>query len=149
MLARKSSNSILASELRAIGARATPARIRVMEILNGAPHALSHGQIEEKLREFMHDRVTLYRVLDWLVGQGLAHRTTDAKRVFRYSSAKGAADHDRHAHFRCGQCGRVFCLQKIRSHAPKVPRGYRVDRVEVSVQGACANCARTTKTAKR
>ena len=55
------------------------------------------------------DRVTLYRVLEWLVDNGLAHRVTDAQRVFRFSAADDTAKgHASHAHFRCEVCARVF-----------------------------------------
>ncbi|MBP8163590.1 MAG: transcriptional repressor, partial [Propionivibrio sp.] len=62
----------VASQIRRCGARATPARIRVLQLLRSTPGALSHNQIEQALGESALDRVTLYRVLDWLVESGLA-----------------------------------------------------------------------------
>ena len=74
----KHSSSALASasdpaaRIRAAGARATPARVRVLELLSAAPSPLSHYDIEQSLGEGSLDRVTLYRVLDWMVEAGLA-----------------------------------------------------------------------------
>ncbi len=130
--------------IRAAGARATPARIRVLRLLSEAQRALSHQEIETRLGKLAGDRVTLYRVLDWLVQSGLAHKVTDDARVFRYSIAGEAVlRHTEHGHFRCDGCGRVFCLEALRSSKPRVPRGFRVARVDVSVRGQCANCVRT------
>ncbi len=77
----------VAELIRGAGARATPARIRVLRLLRQAPTALTHAQIESALGVPALDRVTLYRVLDWLVESGLAHKNADASRVFRFSAA--------------------------------------------------------------
>ena len=77
----------VADQIRSSGARATPARIRVLRLLREAPTPLSHAEIELRLGDMALDRVTLYRVLDWLVESALAHRNTDAYRVFRFSAA--------------------------------------------------------------
>ena len=62
---------LVAEHIRRLGARATPARIRVLQLLRAAPTALTHGEIELALGASVIDRVTLYRVLDWLVASGL------------------------------------------------------------------------------
>ena len=56
----------VAEQIRRTGARATPARIRVLQLLRDAPAALTHNEIESALGALAIDRVTLYRVLDWL-----------------------------------------------------------------------------------
>ena len=130
-----------ADAIRAAGARATPARVRVFDFLKAADHALSHHDIEAALGGGTLDRVTLYRVLDWLVEVGLAHKTIDARRVSRYSAAAGSAQHESHAHFCCDTCGRVFCLDAVQPARPQLPRGFRGGLVELSVHGECAQCA--------
>jgi Fur family ferric uptake transcriptional regulator len=127
--------------IRAAGARATPARVRVLDLLRGASRALSHQEIELSLGDALLDRVTLYRVLDWLVEAGLAHKSVDARRVSRFSAAEVRAHHESHAHFRCDTCGRVFCLDSVQPAIPRVPRGFRVGQVDLSVRGECAQCA--------
>ncbi len=84
---RQADNDAVAAQIRATGARATPARIRVLQLLRDAPAALTHHDIEAALGDAMLDRVTLYRVLDWLVESGLAHKSADASRVYRFSLA--------------------------------------------------------------
>lgn len=134
------------TRIRALGARATPARIAVLRLLEGAERALSHHDVEEALRDTGIDRVTLYRVLDWMVASGLAHRVTDVDRVFRFSLASaGAAAHGEHAHFRCDACGKVFCLEDIPATPPALPPGFAPHAVELCITGQCARCEHDNK----
>lgn len=124
--------------IRATGARATPARIQVLALLRAAPAPLTHQEVERTLGG---DRVTLYRALDWLVGAGLAMKTTDGTRVYRYAATGPAAEHTAHAHFRCDGCGRIFCLDQPPPPAPTLPAGFHLSRMEVDLHGQCPGCA--------
>ena len=132
--------SALAAQIRGAGARATPARIRVLQILLNAPAALTHHDNELALGALALDRVTLYRVLDWLVEAGLAHKSTDARGVFRFSVA-AAGEHQTHTHFRCDFCGRVFCLDAPPPTPPRLPDGFSLSRMDLDLRGCCAACA--------
>lgn len=122
------------------GARATPARIDVLGVLLASPDALSHHDVERSLpRGHDVDRVTLYRVLDWLTAQGLAHKVAGDDRVWRYS-ATGHAGGGTHAHFQCSACGRVVCLEAAPLPAIALPAGFRRAEVEVTVRGSCDAC---------
>lgn len=126
--------------IRATGGRVTEARVRVLEFLGGAGRAMTHPEIERALGEARLDRVTLYRVLEWLVAQGLAHRIAGDDRVWRFGVAGDA--HGGHAHFQCSACGRVLCLPEsaVRPPSVRVPKGYRPEAVELTVRGRCAHC---------
>ena len=132
--------SALAAQIRNCGARATPARIRVLRLLQAAPGAMTHHDIESALGDGLLDRVTLYRVLDWLVEAGLAHKNTDSSRVFRFSAAL-PGEHTAHAHFSCESCGRVFCLEAAPPKPPTLPDGFSLSRMEIDLRGRCAHCA--------
>lgn len=128
------------ARIHALGARATPARLAVLGLLEQAERALSHRDIEEALATGL-DRVTLYRVLDWLVDTGLALRTTDSERVFRFSLAQAAPSaHAEHAHFRCDACGKMFCLDDIPVPSATLPAGFSGKAVEYCITGQCARC---------
>lgn len=134
-------DSVLVERIRALGARATPVRVAVLRILGSSERALSHHDLEMALADSNIDRVTLYRVLDWLVKSRLAHRVTDAQRIFRFSLADTyAPQHDKHAHFQCIACGKVFCLDTVRIKPPPLPKGYLSSSVELYVTGLCAGC---------
>lgn len=129
----------LAERIRAVGARATPARIRVLELLSAAPLPLSHHDVESALGAGSLDRVTLYRVLDWLVESGLAVKGADERSVWRFSLA-GGGSHGSHAHFHCEGCGRVFCLDMPAPSPPPLPGGFTLRRAALDLSGRCAQC---------
>jgi len=129
-----------AAALRARGARATPARLRILALLEAADRALSRHDIDTALGPGLFDRVTLYRTLDRLVEAGLVLRSVDERRVSRFSAAAAAGAHESHAHFRCERCGRVFCLADVRPARPRLPAGFRGVRIDLNVRGLCRAC---------
>jgi Fur family ferric uptake transcriptional regulator len=128
-----------AEQLRAAGLKATPARVRVLDLLAESSQPVCHAELEARLGL---DRVTLYRVLDSLAACGLAVRSLDDRGVFRFASAAAHRRHVSHAHFRCTGCGEVFCLDTPPPPPPKLPRGFKAAEVELDVRGTCGTCAR-------
>ena len=128
--------------LRAAGLRVTSGRSRVLEVLRAADRPLSHGEIETAVGG---DRVTLYRILDALVGAGLALRAPDERGLFRYSAAGTAGLHADHAHFRCTDCGAVFCLESALPPPPRLPQGFRLADASFDLRGTCAACSRRSR----
>jgi Fur family ferric uptake transcriptional regulator len=127
--------------VRRAAARATRQRIAVLAVLLAARRALSHHEVERKVkRRAGVDRVTVYRALEWLVACGLAHRIPGDDRVWRFNAAaEGHAQ--RHAHFQCNDCGEVICLEKaVAADIVPLPAGYRSQEVELIVKGLCAGC---------
>jgi Fur family ferric uptake transcriptional regulator len=126
------------------GARRTRARIAVLSILLGTREALTHHEIGRRTsRGSDLDRVTLYRVLEWLTEHGLAHKLAADDRVWRFSAAgHGHTGVAAHAHFQCSECGKVICLDQSPLPTVSLPRGFRRQEVEVTVKGCCAACAR-------
>ncbi|SFM93293.1 Fur family transcriptional regulator, ferric uptake regulator [Formivibrio citricus] len=117
-------------------ARPTAARLQVLRALLDAGRPLSHQEVQQSLEL---DRVTLYRVLDWLADTGIAHRINAADRITRFSVS--SAPHC-HAHFQCEQCGRIFCLPEGAPILPgPLPEGFVLREIEMTVKGVCADCA--------
>jgi Fur family transcriptional regulator, ferric uptake regulator len=134
-----------AEQLRAAGIKVTSARVRVFDALAAAHQPLCHAELDTRLAatgEAALDRVTLYRVLDALVACGLAAKSMDNRGVFRFATVAARQQHAGHAHFRCTDCGSVFCLDTVPPPAPKLPRGFQLVEVELDVSGTCVNCAR-------
>ena len=133
--------------LRRAGARVTLARVQVLAALLEADQALTHLEVQRRLDRAggadAFDRVTLYRVLEWLTEQGLAHRVASDDRVFRFS-AQPDAHRGAHGHFRCLRCDRMICLPADGSLDDAVrallPEGFAGDRVALTVLGRCADC---------
>lgn len=134
--------------LKRAGARVTTARVQVLSTLLGAEQALTHLEVQRRLEQVddmePFDRVTLYRVLEWLTEHGLAHRVASDDRVFRFS-AQPDAHAGRHGHFKCLRCERLICLPAGAGLNGAVrnllPQGFVGDRVELTVLGRCAECA--------
>lgn len=127
--------------VRRAATRATRPRIAILAVLLEAPRALTHHEVERRAgRGSIMDRVTIYRVLEWLVARGLAHRISGDDRVWRFNAAdEGHAR--RHAHFQCNDCGEVICLEKVvATRNIPLPSGYRSQEVELIVKGLCAGC---------
>ncbi len=131
------------SLIAACGGRVTRTRVAVVETLQAGRQPLSHDEIGAALAAagVAHDRVTLYRTLDWLVEQGIARRIASGERAWRFEIAHGEAH--RHAHFHCERCGQVVCLDDVPASAtPSLPAGFELDRAELVLHGACAECGR-------
>lgn len=123
------------------GGRVTRTRVAVVDVLGDSDHPLTHDEVAAALTSggVVHDRVTLYRALDWLVAQGLAHRVAGSDRAWRYGLVRQAAHH--HAHFHCDRCGHVFCLENLQpAFALALPGGYQLERAELILHGACPAC---------
>lgn len=124
--------------IEAAGARATLARLTVLQALLAAGRPLSHQELLQEMAS-PQDRVTVYRVLDWLADAGIAHRINAADRITRFSVS--SAPHC-HAHFQCEQCGRIYCLPEGAPILPSpLPEGFVLREIEMTVKGTCADCA--------
>ena len=134
--------------IRATGERLTLPRVAVLACLLASERATSHLDVAGMLVDHHAvDRVTVYRVLEWLVNQGISHRIAGDDRVWRFminpqqNSAKSVA-HRHHAHFTCETCGQTFCLDKtIPKVDVKLPKGFRPSEMDLLVRGRCASCA--------
>ncbi len=127
--------------VRTTGARMTRPRVMVLAVLLEAERALTHTEVEGRLpRAAEVDRVTIYRVLEWLVDKGLAHKIAGEDRTWRFN----AAEHARagpHAHFQCSDCGQVICLEQAPARQDvKLPAGYKPQHVEMTIKGLCPQC---------
>lgn len=130
--------------LTGIGTRITPARVRVLAFLLAQQSAATHHDIEMALdRQEKIDRVTLYRTLDWLLAQGIAHKVLGADRAWRFRANQSEAGHHQHAHFKCDRCAITVCLGGIPAakKAVALPQGYVAKEIEVTVKGLCPACA--------
>ena len=134
-------SDIAEESIRRTGARTTRPRIAVLTVLFAAERALTHTEVESRLPASLGvNRVTIYRVLEWLTERGLAHKIAGDDRVWRFNAAEHA-HRGPHAHYQCSDCGHVLCLDPVTSGpAVKLPVGYRQQRVELTVKGLCAEC---------
>lgn len=125
--------------IRKEGGRATESRVRILALLLAEEQAITHREIEERLPG-QPDRVTLYRVLQWLTDRGLIHKISSDDRVWRFHVNHEAYSHQ-HAHFKCTKCAKVVCLEDLPPNRHlALPVGYQFQTIELTVKGLCAQC---------
>lgn len=125
------------------GERPTRARLAILTLLLESDSTLTHDEVLARLAGSGDavDRVTVYRVLEWLLDKGLAHRLAGDSRVWRFGAVK--REQEKHLHFECRRCERVFCLE---GPAPeldlRLPQGFKAEHAELNLKGQCPSCAR-------
>jgi Fur family zinc uptake transcriptional regulator len=143
-----------------MSAKPAPARLndmqtRIRELLAGAEKPLSAYDVIDALRgQGRLAPPTVYRALQKLIDEGLAHRLETRNAYVACRSGDAACDegHDRghgHAHragfMICRSCGRALefgdaeveaLLAQISSRS-----GFSAERLAIEIQGLCADCA--------
>lgn len=127
-------------KLRSVHLRITPSRIQILELLETHSAPMSHNEILTRLPEL--DRVTLYRVLDALVGTGLVHRVqgTDAAWRFCAHNLDGDGCPGGHPHLMCEKCGVMTCLATQSLPHVDTPDDFFVQHKQMLVVGICKAC---------
>ncbi len=123
---------------------ATPNRVDVLEVVGNNSYPLSAGDIYKTLeRSSSINRVTVYRILDRLVDQGVVDRISTGGRAAYYGLAPNE-HHRPHPHFYCKNCGQMDCLtpESLNIETNIIQKTFpgRIDKVEVRVDGICKNC---------
>ena len=128
--------------IRRRGERVTSGRIQVLAILLAEQRAVTHHEIEKRLPGKPRlNRVTLYRILEWLNDKCFVHKVVGDDRIWHFRANSQAAHHQ-HAHFECMRCTRVVCLDDMKAeYGSLLPAGYQSREIELRVKGLCAECA--------
>lgn len=125
------------------GARLTPVRRRVLEILLEEHRAMGAYELLDRLAQegFGHQPPVAYRALDFLVDQGLAHR-------IRRLNAFAACAHPGEAHapvfLICRQCQAVAEApgREVRGalDGAAAGLGFAIERANIEALGLCPAC---------
>lgn len=140
--ARDDDHDQLRALVRNGGLRATPSRIRVLQLLRSASGPVSHGEVCDQLgSDRTMDRSTVHRNLEDLVEVGLARRIDLGDRIWRFETT--ASEDSTRATFVCTKCGRIEPLRdaELVDRRRKPPRALRGRRFVILVRGRCDACA--------
>lgn len=122
--------------------RNTTAKKTILEIIKNSVVALSHTEIQI-LSKNICDRVTIYRVLDRLVGEDIIHKIVNLDGTIKYASCHHKHNEEEHTHnhihFSCEKCNSVTCLDNVEPTF-KLPINYLVKEVNFTLSGLCPNC---------
>lgn len=121
--------------------RNTAAKLGIHRIISESEVALSHVDIRTAL-DGLCDRVTIYRVLDRLVDEGLVHRIVNVDGIVRFAGCRSCTLEHRHGHihFNCERCKTVTCLNEVEP-VFRLPGSYTVTEVQFTLSGLCPNCS--------
>lgn len=125
------------------GARLTPVRRRVLEILLEQHRALGAYDILDRLvaEGFGKQPPVAYRALDFLVEQGLAHRI---RRLNAFTACTHPGDAHAPVFLICAECDAVAeaagpAVRGALDHAAE-GIGFHVERTSIEAVGLCASC---------
>ena len=129
--------------LKQSGLSLTESRKAILQLFLESNGALEHSVIEKKTKD-QFDRVTIYRTLQTFQKSGIVHTVPSSDNVVKYALCKNECSeghhHDNHVHFVCDQCGTTYCLQNIEVPEVKLPKGFRINDIDVLVSGVCKSC---------
>jgi Fur family ferric uptake transcriptional regulator len=124
-----------------VNTRNTKHKQRVIELLSVTGVALSADEVLERLDDGPN-RVTVYRILDRLENEGVAHKVVGLNGKNYYSLCRSkcsdAGHVHNHAHFQCRTCLEVSCLE-IQPALPK-HGNYHIEDQQVLLIGLCDQC---------
>jgi len=123
--------------------RSTSSRTTILGLFLKNPHALSYSDIEKEISH-TYDRVTVYRTLKTFLDKGIIHKILDDSGGLKYGlcsiHCSDEEHHHDHVHFKCSQCGQTSCLDQAEIPGIKLPPGYRVEEINLLIQGVCSQC---------
>ena len=121
-------------------ARSTTSKTEIQELIVSSSVALSHSEIQKSL-EGLCDRVTIYRVLERLLVEGVIHKIVNIDGVVKYACCHScSAKHNHnHIHFSCQKCKSVTCLENVEP-SYKLPKNYKVSEMNFTLSGLCPQC---------
>lgn len=125
--------------LRAKGLRATPARIAVIDFLDGSGHPSTHLEVTEKLEKTGFEKSTIFRALGDLTEAGLLRKMELGDHVWRFERVGSAgANASAHPHLLCVDCGSIQCLDE---NQVELKASNSVGQIEdVLLKGRCPEC---------
>jgi Fur family ferric uptake transcriptional regulator len=120
--------------------RKTSAKTEIQRLVMNSNVALSHSEIQKEL-DGLCDRVTIYRVLDRLLEEGVLHKVVNIDGGVKYAGCHSCviSHNHNHIHFSCEKCKSVTCLENIEP-VYILPDNYKIIETSFTISGICPNC---------
>jgi Fur family ferric uptake transcriptional regulator len=129
--------------LREYNLRQTTSRSAILRMFLRKSFALSYTDIETEIAEGF-DRVTVYRTLKTFVDKGVVHKVLDDGGSLKYALCtelcNSGGHHHEHVHFKCTNCGHTNCLEEVSIPEVLLPPGYKINEINLLIQGRCQKC---------
>lgn len=128
--------------------RSTRQREAIQAVIRSSERPLSPNEVLKAARSSVRalGLATVYRTLKLLVDEGVVQVINLPGESPRYEPLESAHHH----HFQCDGCRKVYdvpgCPGDMRRLAP---RGFRVERHDITLYGRCANCRKARPRSSR
>lgn len=137
----------LTDGLHRIRLKATPARLRLLDIFEHAKQPLSAGEAAAALGASGVNSSTVYRNLESLVGSGLLKKVSLRSRQAHYELSDSFSDRCHHHYLICLSCGRVAevtdCSVTPPGRASLVAAGFQnITDHSLEFFGFCRRCSK-------
>lgn len=118
--------------------RVTKSKKAVLEILQNSSSGITSEEIVGQLNNY--DRVTIYRILQSFIDDGLIHKATsdDGKSYYFKCIQCNKVHFHNHYHFKCNRCKRVECIND--EIEIKIPANYQIESINLWISGICDKC---------
>jgi Fur family transcriptional regulator, ferric uptake regulator len=121
--------------------KATSPRLNLLIKMQEHESAMPYSAIQKAMKSI--DRVTLYRTLESLKGQGVIHKAFQENNEIYYAicgkkCGKNHHNHD-HIHFKCVRCESVTCEKPRRNMEISIPDN-EIHKISIYVEGVCKLC---------
>lgn len=129
--------------------RSTRQRTAIRQVIDAAGRPLTPQEIFDGVRETVAEIgiATVYRNIKLLLDEAVIQTVVLPGESARYEMGHAALHH--HHHFHCVQCDRVFDVEGCPGHINELaPKGFTVERHELTLYGVCAECAALGKKAR-
>lgn len=127
--------------------KATNPRISLLSQMHNYAKAMPHSAIQKAMKSI--DRVTLYRTIESLTGQGVIHKAFQENNEVYYAICSLKCDknhhHHDHVHFKCVKCDSVTCEQLDKVVDISLPE-YDIHKTSIHLEGICKLCKREFST---
>lgn len=130
--------------------RSTRQRTAIRAAITTAGRPLSPQEIMESVRTSVAEIgiATIYRNLKSLLAEGEIEAVNLPGDNARYETTHAA--HHHHHHFHCNICDRVFDVEGCPGAMDQLaPKGFVIERHELTLYGTCADCAAAADGATR
>lgn len=119
--------------------RNTAAKTKILNIIKDSEMALSRSEIQSILNGLC-DRITVYRVLNRLVCEGLVHKVINMDGGVNYAIGSTESCNHYHIHFSCQKCQSITCMNDVEPSF-QLPENYKINSVNFTVSGLCPRCS--------
>ena len=131
----------MANLLKSKNISVTPFRNNVLAIFSKYNNAIPLSIVEKELKEY--NRITLYRTIKIFLEKGIIHEISISGEESNYAICQEECDtvahHHQHIHFKCNNCGIIFCVEVDEFPTIILPE-YKIEDLEIQATGLCQSC---------